>query len=149
MAGSSDHRSASITSSFRKTEEKSGALVSCAGGMARPSIQANAVVAKIAARNANGFRRRSSTTAMTIPISRNPARWSSVPRRTMVDGSAAIRPALRKPMNVSSKPIPPAAAMRSPEGMAMATCSRSGVADTTRNRTPAQNTIPSAVCQGT
>ena len=28
-------------------------------------------------------------------------------------------------------------------------CSRSGVADTTRNSTPAQKTMPSAVCHGT
>ena len=52
-------------------------------------------------------------------------------------------------MNVSSSPMPAAAAFRSEAGIASAMCSRSGVADTTRNSTPAQNTMPSAVCHGT
>ena len=52
-------------------------------------------------------------------------------------------------MNVSSSPMPAAAAARSDAGMASAIRSRSGVADTTRNSTPAQNTMPSAVCHGT
>ena len=52
-------------------------------------------------------------------------------------------------MNVSSNPMPAAAAFRRDTGIASAICSRSGVADTARNSTPAQNTIPSAVCHGT
>ena len=69
--------------------------------------------------------------------------------RTSVAGSATTTPALRSPRNVSSSPIPPAAADLSDAGMASATRSRMGVADTSRNSTPAQNTMPSAVCQGT
>ena len=69
--------------------------------------------------------------------------------RTSVDGSPTIRPAFLKPMKVSSSPIPAPAAARSAAGMASAICSRSGVADTTRNSTPAQNTMPRAVCHGT
>lgn len=45
--------------------------------------------------------------------------------------------------------MPPAAAERSDAGIASAICSRTGVADTTRNNTPAQNTMPSAVGHGT
>ena len=45
--------------------------------------------------------------------------------------------------------MPAAAAARSDGGMASAMCSRNGVAETTRNSTPAQKTIPSAVCHGT
>ena len=45
--------------------------------------------------------------------------------------------------------MPAAAAERSGGGIASAMCSRSGVADTTRNSTPAQKTMPSAVCHGT
>ena len=45
--------------------------------------------------------------------------------------------------------MPAAVASRSPAGMAIAICSRSGVADTMRNSTPAQNTMPSAVGHGT
>src|SRR5436309_8977347 len=69
--------------------------------------------------------------------------------RTSVAGSPTIKPAFRRPMNVSSSPMPAAAAARSDAGMASAIRSRGGVADTTRNSTPAQNTMPSAVCHGT
>ena len=69
--------------------------------------------------------------------------------RTSVAGSPTISPALRRPMNVTSSPMPAAAADRSTGGIASAMCSRSGVVDTTRNSTPAQKTMPSAVCHGT
>ena len=45
--------------------------------------------------------------------------------------------------------MPAAAAARNGAGIAIAICSRRGVADTSRNSTPAQNTMPSAVCHGT
>ena len=45
--------------------------------------------------------------------------------------------------------MPADAAARSDGGIASAMCSRNGVADTTRNSTPAQKTMPSAVCHGT
>ena len=45
--------------------------------------------------------------------------------------------------------LPAETAARSDGGIARAMCSRRGVADTTRNSTPDQKTIPSAVCHGT
>ena len=69
--------------------------------------------------------------------------------RSSVAGSPTMSPALRKPMNVSSSPMPADAAARSAGGIASAICSRNGVTDTIRNSTPAQKTMPSAVCHGT
>ncbi len=69
--------------------------------------------------------------------------------RTSVAGSPTTRPALRKPMNVSSRPMPADAAERSDGGIARAIISRSGVVETSTNSAPAQNTMPSAVCHGT
>src|SRR4030095_11129910 len=45
--------------------------------------------------------------------------------------------------------MPVAVASRKPVGMASAICSRNGVAETIRNSTPAQDTIPSATGHGT
>ena len=45
--------------------------------------------------------------------------------------------------------MPADAADRSGAGIASAIASRSGVVETSRNSTPDQNTMPSAVCHGT
>ena len=106
-------------------------------------------MAKIAARNANGLWRRTQDDGDDDAEQQESGAMVEHPEANEGRGSAAIRPALRNPMNVSSSPMPPAAATRSPAGIAIATRSRSGVAETSRNSTPAQNTIPSAVCHGT
>ena len=61
-------------SSARNADEKSGALARLSGGFAYPNVQASAVTAKIAARNASGLFRRISAAAMRMPSSRNAAR---------------------------------------------------------------------------
>ena len=51
-------------------------------------------------------------------------------------------------MKVRNTPIPTAVAARRLGGMAFTMASRTGVTDRIRKRTPAQNTMPSATCQG-
>ena len=50
MAGASDQRSAPMTSSFRNTDEKSGALSHCAGSSTQPPTHAAAVTTAMPAR---------------------------------------------------------------------------------------------------
>ena len=73
----------------------------------------------------------------------------SVPSFTNVTGSEVISPAFFNPMNVRKMPIPAAVPIRSSAGMAFAIVSRTGVTEIKRNSTPAQKTIPSAVCHQT
>ena len=66
----------------------------------------------------------------------------------MVAGLAATKPEFCRPMKVSSKPMPAAVAARNAPGIAIAMRSRTGVAETSRNTTPAQKMMPSATGQG-
>ena len=84
-----------------------------------------------------------------MPTIVSTARWSSGPTPTIVAGLAATKPPFCRPMNVSSRPMPAAEAARRCVGIAIASDSRSGVADTTRKITPAQKTMPSATGHGT
>ena len=132
-----------------KTPVKSGGLSKAGGSLTQPSRSPVPVTAPMPARKAKGFRRRKSAAISPRPARPSKVLASSVPKRTKVAGSATMKPMFFKPMKVRKTPMPAAAAVRRLSGMALATCSRNGVAETMRKSTPAQNTIPRAVGHGT
>ena len=148
MAGTSASRSAPQRSSFRNTLWKSGALKSWAGTCDHARGHRHAVTGRIPARNASGLRRAESQSITASPRIMSSVRWSRTPSLTSVTGSAATRPALRRPMKVRNTPIPTAVAERRLGGMAFTMASRTGVTERIRNSTPAQKTMPRATCQG-
>ena len=67
---------------------------------------------------------------------------------TAVAGLDTTMPALRRPMNATKRPMPPAIAARKLGEIASARSRRTPKAVSARNATPERNTAPSAVRHG-
>jgi hypothetical protein len=67
---------------------------------------------------------------------------------TSVPAFGTMMPALRSPMNAMNRPMPAAMALRMLGLIASMIASRTPTSDSTRNRTPATNTSPSATRHG-
>ena len=119
------------------------------GGWVTPNAIPATVTPRMAARMAPGTPRLSSAA-----ITRNPAAANSAagaprsPRVTRVSVLAAMMPAFSKAMRTRNSPIPADMAIFCDLGMESIIHCRAWDRVSSRNRTPAKNTAPSAVCQG-